>query len=52
MHLLRQVIKDKGEGLVDRLGIDDMVIIENQCEGEADLTDIVDQAGQDFFARG
>src|SRR5512143_3689004 len=45
------MVEEKHEGLVNRLGGDHMVIIENECKGIVHLGQIVDQAGQESLER-
>ncbi len=43
----RQVVEDEGEGFMDRLGADDVVVVQHEREGSVQLAQIVDQADQE-----
>ena len=49
VHLRRQVIEQKGEGLVDWFRIDHVVIIQDQDEMVRDGGDFIEQGCQDRF---
>ena len=53
MQLRRQVVEQKGESLVDRLGCDEVVIVEDENVGATLVVarQIVDQQGQKRFQR-
>ena len=45
------MVKEKTNGFMDRLGADDMVVIQHQGEGVVKFVQIVDQAGQEGLER-
>jgi hypothetical protein len=49
MHLWRQVLEQKGEGLVNRLGINYVVVVKDEDEILRSLRDFVDEGRQDRF---
>ncbi len=51
VHLWRQVLEQKGEGLVNRFGINHMVIIQHQDEVVRNGGDFIEQGGQNRFSR-
>jgi hypothetical protein len=52
VHLLRQVLEQKGDGLVDRLGIKNMVVVKDEDELVGEGGDVVEQRCQNRFRRG
>jgi len=44
VHITRQVFEQKRKGLVNRLGFDYMVVVEDEGKGIWDLSDLVYQA--------
>src|SRR4028119_1468271 len=51
VHPRRQVIEQKGEGFVDRFGIDCVVVVQDQDEIVLQGCDLVEQVCQDRFGR-
>ena len=51
VHLRRQVLEQKGEGIVDRSGIDHVVVVKDEDEIVRDGGDFVEQGRQDRFGR-
>ena len=51
VHLWRQVLDQEGEGIVDRFGIDNVVVVEDEDEIVRDGGDFVEQGRQDRFGR-
>src|SRR5690606_16018041 len=49
MHLWRQVLQQKGQRLVNRLGIDQVIVVEDQYELIPGGGDVIDEGGQDRF---
>ena len=49
MHLWRQVLEQKGEGIVNRLGINHVVVVEDEDEMVRDGGDFIEQGGQNRF---
>ena len=47
VQLRRQVLEQKGEGIVNRLGIDHMVVVEDEDERVREGGDLVEQGRQD-----
>ena len=52
VHLRRQVLEQKGEGMVNRLGIDHVVVVEDEDELVREGGDLIEQGRQDRFGRG
>ena len=52
VHLRRQVLEQKGEGLVNRFGIDHVVVVQDEDEIVREGGDLVEQGGQDRFGGG
>ncbi len=52
MHITWQVIEQEGKSIVNRLGCDEVVVIENQDKGVWDGVDLVDQRCEDRLHRG
>ena len=51
VHLWRQVFDQKGEGLVDRFGINHVVVVKHEDEALRDGGEFVDQGRQQRFGR-
>ena len=51
VHLWRQVLEQKGEGIVNRSGIDHVVVVEDEDEIVRDGGDFIEQGRQDRFGR-
>ena len=51
VHLRRQVLDQKGEGVVNRLGVDQVVVVKDEDEAFREGGDLVDQGGQKRFGR-
>src|SRR5919107_3728441 len=49
VHPWRQVLDQEGEGIVDRCGIDNVVVVEDENEIVFDGGDLVEQGRQDRF---
>jgi hypothetical protein len=52
VHPRRQVLDQEGEGIVDRSGIDNMIVIKDEDESVRDGADLVEQGRQDRFGGG
>ena len=51
MHLRRQVFQQKGEGIVDRFGLNHVVVVEDEEEIVRDGGDLIEQDRQNRFHR-
>ncbi len=51
VHLRWQVLEQKGEGIVDRSGIDNVIVVEDENGVIRDGGDLVEQGRQDQFGR-
>jgi hypothetical protein len=51
VHPRRQVLEQEGEGIVDRSGIDNVVVVEDEDEIVRDGVDLVEQGRQGRFDR-
>ena len=51
VHLWRQVFEQKGEGLVDRFGINHVVVVKHEDEALREGGEFVDQSRQQRFGR-
>ena len=49
VHLRRQVLDQKGEGVVNRLGLNQVVVVEDEDEAFREGGDLVDQGRQKRF---
>ena len=49
VHLRRQVLEQKGEGLVHRFGVDQVVVVQDEDEVSGHGGDLVEQGRQDRF---
>ena len=49
VHLRRQVLEQKGEGIVNRFGINHMVVVKNQDKIVRDGGDFIEQGRQNRF---
>ena len=49
VHLWRQMVEQKGERLVNRRGLDHVVIVEDEHQAIRKARDLVEQSGQDRF---
>ena len=49
MHLWWQVLEQKGEGIVNRFGINDVVVVEDEDEIVRDGGDFIEQGCQNRF---
>ena len=51
VHLGRQVLDQEGQGIVDRPGVEDVVVVENEDDVARDGGDVVEQGRQRRFGR-
>ena len=49
VHLWRQVLEQKGEGIVNRFGINHMVVVQDKDEMVRDGGDFIEQGCQNRF---
>jgi hypothetical protein len=52
VYLRRHILDQKGECFVNRLGVDQMIIIQNQDHGDGSRLEVVDQGRQHHIVRG
>jgi hypothetical protein len=51
MHLWWQMLEQEGNGRLDRTGINDVVVVEDQDETVRDISDVIEYSGDKCFCR-